>query len=58
MFLFAGAKHEGADSFAGVFSFVEDEFHLLGDGHLNAVLAGEAKSGAGGKYAFSHLAVK
>jgi hypothetical protein len=55
MFVFAGAEHEVLDGFAGVFAFVEDQFHLLGDGHLDAVLVGEAEGGAGGQHAFSNF---
>ena len=40
----------------GGFAFVEDGVHLLGDGHLDAVLAGEAESGVGGEHAFGDLA--
>jgi hypothetical protein len=54
----AGAEHEVADGFAGVFAFVEDQLHLLGDGHFDAVLAGEAERGAGGEHAFSHFAAE
>ena len=42
LLVFAGAQHEVADGFAGVFAFVEDQFHLLGDGHFDFSLAGEA----------------
>ncbi len=55
---FARAEHQGADGFAGVLAFVEDQLHLLGDGHFKAVLAGEAESGVRGEHAFSHFAAE
>ena len=58
MLVFAGAEHEVLDGFAGVFAFVEDQLHLLGDGHFDAVAAGEAESGAGGEDAFSDFAAE
>jgi hypothetical protein len=58
MFVFSGAEHEVLDGFAGVFALVEDELHLLGDGHFDIVPAGEAKSGAGGKDTFSNFAAE
>ena len=54
----AGAEHEGFDGFAGVFAFVEDELHLLGDGHFDRVTAGEAEGGTGGEDAFSYFAAE
>jgi hypothetical protein len=44
LLVFAGAEHEGADGFAGVFAFVEDELHLSGDGHFDVVFPGHAES--------------
>ena len=58
MLVSAGAEHEGFDGFAGVFAFVEDQFHLLGDGHFDAVLAGQAEGGAGGEDAFGDFAAE
>ena len=58
MLVFAGAEHEGFDGFAGVFAFVEDQLHLLGDGHFDVVLAGEAEGGAGGRDAFGDFAAE
>ena len=58
MLVLAGAEHEGLDGFAGVFAFVEDELHLLGDGHFNRVTAGEAEGGAGGEDAFSDFSAE
>ncbi len=58
MFVFAGAEHELTNGFAGVFAFVEDEFHLLGNGHFDRVTAGEAEGGAGGEDAFGDFAVE
>ena len=43
---------------AGPLPSFEDQFHLLGDGHLDAVLAGEAESGAGGEHAFGDFAAE
>ena len=45
-----------SDSFAGVFALVEDELHLLRDGHFDVVAAGESEGGAGGEYAFGDFA--
>ena len=56
--VFAGPEHQVADGFAGVFAFVEDQLHLLGDGHFDAVLAGEAEGGAGGEHAFGDFAAQ
>ncbi len=53
-----GAEHQVLDGFAGVFAFVEDELHLLGDGHFDVVLAGEAEGGAGGEDAFCDFAAQ
>ena len=53
-----GAEHEGFDGFAGVFAFIEDLFHLFGDGHFDAVAAGEAECGAGGEDAFGDFAAE
>ena len=36
-FVFAGAQHQIADGFARVFAFVQDQLHLLGDGHFDAL---------------------
>ena len=58
LFVFAGAEHEVLDGFAGVFALVEDELHLLGDGHLDVVAAGESEGGAGGEDAFRHFAAE
>src|SRR5215831_9101570 len=58
MFAFAGAEHQLADGFAGVLAFFENEFHLLCNGHLDAVLAGEFEGGAGGEDAFSYLSAE
>jgi hypothetical protein len=57
-FVFAGAEHEGFDGFAGVLAFIEDQLHLLGDGHFYAMLAGEAEGGAGGQNAFGDLSAQ
>ena len=43
VFFFARSEHEGFDSFSWILAFVEDQLHLLGDGHLDFVLAGEAE---------------
>ena len=56
--VFAGAKHEVTDSFAGIFAFVEYELHLFGDGHLDVMQAGETESGARGADAFSNFAAQ
>ena len=58
VFVSSGAKHEIFYGFAGVFAFVEDLLHLLGDGHFNIVLACEAEGGAGGEDAFSDFAAE
>ena len=58
LFVFAGAEHEVLNRFAGVFALVEDELHLLGDGHFDVVAAGESEGGAGGEDAFSDLAAE
>jgi len=42
VFVLAGAEHEVAESFTGVLALLKDQFHLLRDGHLNAVLARQA----------------
>ena len=54
----AGPQHQRANGFAWVLALVQDQFHLLGDGHFHAVLAGEAERGACGEHAFSHLAAE
>src|ERR1035441_1338489 len=54
--VFAGAKHEFFNRFAGVLAFVENHFHLLGDGHLNAVLAGQSESSARSQHSFRRTA--
>ncbi len=36
----------------------EDQFHLLGDGHLDVVLAGQAEGGARGEDAFGDFAAE
>ena len=51
-------QHEVFDGFAGVFAFVEDQLHLLGDGHFDPVQAGQAEHGARGEDAFSDLAAQ
>ena len=48
MLVLAGAEHEVADGFAGVFALFEDEPHLFRDGHFDVVTAGEAEGGAAG----------
>ena len=58
MFVLAGAEHEFSDGFAGILAVVEDQFHLLGDGHFDVVLAGEAEGGAGGADTFSDFAAE
>ena len=58
MFAFTGAEHEILDGFAWVFAFVEDQLHLLGDGHLDLVPAGKAQRGAGGANTFCHFAAE
>jgi hypothetical protein len=58
MFIFAGAEHEVLDGFAGVFTLVEDELHLLGDGHFDVVAPGEAEGGAGSEDAFSDFSAE
>ena len=58
MFALAGAEHEFADGFAGVFSFFEDELHLFGDGHFDVALASEFECGAGGEDAFSNFSTE
>ena len=55
VFVFAGAKHEILDGFTRVLAVVEDQLHLLRDGHFNVMSSGEAESGAGGEYAFSNF---
>src|ERR1017187_3104309 len=37
--ILAGAEHQGFDRFVGILAFVEDQLHLLGNGHFDAVLA-------------------
>ena len=54
----AWPKHEFADGFARIFPLLEDQFHLLGDGHFDVVFAGEAQCGAGGQHTFSHLSAQ
>jgi hypothetical protein len=54
----AGAEHEVLDGFSWVFALVEDQLHLLGDGHLDAAAAGEAEGGTGGEDAFSDFAAE
>jgi len=54
----SGAQHKGADGFAGVLAFIEDQLHLPGDGHFNAVLAGKAESGVRGVHALSNFAAE
>ena len=58
MFLSSRPQHEVFDGFAGVFAFVQDQLHLLGDGHFDAVFAGEAESGVRGHHAFGNLAAE
>ena len=58
MLVFAGAEHQFLDRFPGVFAFVEDQLHLLGDGHFDLVTACEAEGGAGGEHAFSDFAAE
>ena len=43
---FAGAEHQFANGFAWIFPVLENQLHLLGDGHFDAVLAGKAQSSA------------
>ena len=38
--VFSRPQHKVFDGFARVFAFVEDQLHLLGDGHFDVVLAG------------------
>jgi hypothetical protein len=40
MLMLAGAKHEVLDGFPRVFAFFKNQFHLLRDGHFNAMVAG------------------
>ena len=54
----AGAEHELADGFAGIFSFIEDQFHLFGDRHFDAMAAGEAERGARGEDTFSDFSTE
>lgn len=54
----AGAEHQVPQGFAGVLALLEDELHLLGDGHLYSVLAGEAQRGAGGEDAFGYVSAE
>jgi hypothetical protein len=58
VFFLAGAEHEIADGFARIFAFVEDQLHLLCDGHFDAMLAGEAERGVRGEHAFGDFAAK
>ncbi len=54
----AGAQHQVLDGFARVFAVFEDELHLLGDRHLDAVLAREPERGAAGADTFRNFAAK
>ena len=58
LFVAAGAGHEVADSFTGIFVVVEDGVHLLGDWHLDAVAGGQAEGGGGAADAFGDFAVE
>jgi len=55
---FAGAQHQLFDGFARIFALIQDQFHLLGDGHFNAVLPGESKCGARGKNTLRNFAAQ
>src|ERR1035437_10657914 len=56
--VFAGAKNEFFSRCVGVLAFVENHFHLLGDGHLNAVLAGQSESSARSQHSFRNFAAQ
>ena len=58
MFALAGAEHEFANGFSGIFALLKDEFHLLGDGHLDTAFASELEGGSGGENTFSHLSAE
>ena len=51
----AGPQHQRANGFAWVLALVQNQLHLLGDGHFDAVLAGEAERGACGEHAFGYF---
>src|SRR5260370_33107533 len=58
MFVLAGAKHEVFDGLPRILAFFKNQLHLLGDGHFNPSLAGEAESGPRRVYAFGDLAAE
>jgi len=58
VFAFAGPEHEFANGFSGIFALLKDEFHLLGDGHLDTAFASELEGGSGGENTFSHLSAE
>lgn len=58
MLVLAGTKHQVAEGLARVLPFFEDQLHLLGDRHFDAVLTREAECGARGEDAFSDFAAE
>jgi len=51
----AGAEHQVLDGLAGILALFENQFHLLGDGHLDPPLAGKAERCPRGMHALGHL---
>ena len=58
VFAAAGAEHQLLDRLAGVFPLFENQFHLLGNWHLDAVPARESKRSTRRQYTFSDFATK
>ena len=58
MLVFAGTKHQSLDCFAWVLAFIEDQLHLLGNRHFNAMMPCKAQCGAGGQNALRHFAAE
>src|SRR6202035_4993747 len=54
----AGAQHQVLDGLAWVFAVFENQLHLLRNGHLDAMLAGQTESGACSVDAFRNLAAQ
>src|SRR5208282_1168858 len=53
---FRTAGHQVVNGCAGGLAVMQDGVHLLGDGHLNPVRAGQFKGGVGGENAFRYAA--